>query len=378
MRTSPSGDDGKVLDLTNNLWSIQYLRGIASVLVVYFHTKIYLADYSFDLPRQFGYFGVDIFFCISGFIMMYITSVRHEKPTDFLLKRAGRIYPLYWIATMVSVAIFLVMPSAFLQEVIDLRHLLLSLLLVPHEDPSGAGAAPILRIGWTLIFEAYFYLIFAVTLLLARPRARLLFLAAFLAAAVGYGVLASPQQATLRYATSGFILEFLFGAAIGYWALGKGPETLPRLAAVALVCLAVVVVMAFGVGRGDGLARAFWFGLPAACLVTGFVAIERQGLLPRSPLWERLGDASYSIYLFHPFVLTATRLVAQELSVAQNSSWIGTLLVLVATAAAVVAGLGVHRVIDRPLQDRVRRLLRRGGGRVPVPMASGTVGKKLS
>src|SRR5215216_4434281 len=96
--------------------SVQYLRGIAAVAVVYFHTKIYMSEFAWPIGRQFGYGGVDLFFAISGFIMMVTTSVKPETPWAFYLKRIIRVVPLYWAATLMAAALFLLIPSAFVKQ----------------------------------------------------------------------------------------------------------------------------------------------------------------------------------------------------------------------------------------------------------------------
>ena len=94
---------------------VQALRGVAAFLVMLAHLYDSELKYSPDqlLGRWtiYGNAGVDLFFLISGFIMVYVTSNRDRgvKPAfEFLFSRACRIYPLYWIVTLAVFAVALI------------------------------------------------------------------------------------------------------------------------------------------------------------------------------------------------------------------------------------------------------------------------------
>ena len=126
--------------------SIQALRGLAALFVVFQHIRF----------LNFGAFGVDIFFCISGFMIMFTT----EKSTKyFLRKRLIRILPLYYLMTLVTYLSLLLFPSMFQQTRHNLSHLVKSLLFVPF-DIGGGIIQPLVRIGWTINCEMLFYLLF--------------------------------------------------------------------------------------------------------------------------------------------------------------------------------------------------------------------------
>ena len=145
------------------LVSIQALRALAALAVTTYHA-LQWADGGFDVGRA----GVDVFFVISGFIMWHVTAGRDMAPADFLWRRLTRVAPLYWLSTLGVLAVALVWP-AFLPEVRPgWAHLALSLAFIPHLDPKGLPF-PTLPPGWTLNYEAVFYLIFAAAL--AGPRA---------------------------------------------------------------------------------------------------------------------------------------------------------------------------------------------------------------
>jgi len=139
---------GQLPDSGRTLYSIQYLRALAACSVIFPHTSW--------TGQVGGQQGVDVFFVISGFIMMFV-STRESEPIEFIRSRAIRIIPLYWLATLATALI----------STPGWRHSLLSALFVPHIDPNG-GMYPVVLQGWTLVYEVFFYLIFAVCLCFSR------------------------------------------------------------------------------------------------------------------------------------------------------------------------------------------------------------------
>jgi peptidoglycan/LPS O-acetylase OafA/YrhL len=79
------------------IWALQYLRGFAALIVVFFHSGVYqaLLRKSDINTLNIGAIGVDIFFVLSGFIIMYVTEHK-ETPLRFITKRALRILPTLW------------------------------------------------------------------------------------------------------------------------------------------------------------------------------------------------------------------------------------------------------------------------------------------
>src|SRR5580698_2415072 len=149
--------------------SIQVLRGLAAVLVMLYHYAHYL---SVTIPGRDignvlfagGYAGVDVFFYISGFIIVYSTEQReHANPVDFSIRRFVRVVPLAQIATLVYFAILFSRPSSLL--------LWQSLFFIPRGfiDPPKFGF-PVVPQEWTLAYELLFYGLFAVALTFAHRR----------------------------------------------------------------------------------------------------------------------------------------------------------------------------------------------------------------
>src|SRR4051812_41188007 len=169
----PSGH-GKLL-------SIQYLRAVATLTVVAAHATASLFD--------FGEAAVSLFFVISGFVMVYV-SRRETTPAAFLWARFVRVVPLYWAITL----------FVGLTYGSEATHLLLSLALWPHPGPAGQGW-PVVGQGWTLVFEVFFYVVFAATLL-GSARIRPWLVASIFVALYLAGLIFRPSDFVLSTYTS--------------------------------------------------------------------------------------------------------------------------------------------------------------------------------
>lgn len=217
--------------------AIQLLRAFAATAVVFTHatTRIgYLfpegkaSSHLFDgISGQVrvGDAGVDLFFVISGFVMLYVHRNDFGQPgavTGFFKKRITRIVPLYWLLTTVAVSVTVLSPGLFTTHyaAADPAWVAGSYLFLPIPAP-GRELSPVIGVGWTLNYEMFFYLVFGVLLTLPRPAA-LPFLLASFTVLVGLGVALAPAAPWAKFATSWLLLEFLLGIGIAYWKLSGG------------------------------------------------------------------------------------------------------------------------------------------------------------
>jgi len=214
-------------------------------------------------------------------------------------------------------------------------HIALSLAFVQHIDPRGLPF-PVLPPGWSLDYEAVFYALF--TLVLFAPTAiRFRLLLAALGAVIVFGVLDPPA-----YYLGANMMLLQFGA--GAWLARRrqlGRRIPPAIGAPLMVIGALLLSAQGLTGLRSDLWRPLLWGVPAAMIVAGGVALEPLNALKPPRLLLRLGDASYAIYLCH---FIAVALAARLLGVAP--AW---LFVPVAIALSLGAGLAFHRWIERPL-----------------------------
>lgn len=340
-----------------NLKSIQALRGLAAMAVAAAH--LYAVEGKFDAApllgawAQAGFAGVDLFFVISGFVMVWVTGAIEGRPREvprFLLARAIRIYPLWWLVLTAVVAVWIVRPAWVYASSAGAPDLLRSYLLLP------APSLPLHAVGWTLVHELWFYLVFAA--LLALPKGRAPIGLGFWAAVVFVAAaLPAPADPVLRLIRHPLSLEFMFGCAVGLCAR-RGIFPAPR----ALVGLGLAVIVAGGASIVANPIAAFegeWervlkFGLPAAILIWGVVGMERAGVV--APRWsQHLGDWSYALYLIHVPVFAAAARASAGLS--RGGAIDNLVFLVVAIAGAVGAAAVLHLGFDRPLQKAARRAL---------------------
>jgi exopolysaccharide production protein ExoZ len=326
-RLAPSGGE---------LRAIQYLRAVAALAVLAFHAAA-VAGWGFGA----GAAGVDVFFVISGFIMTLVGARPGVSPWGFLRRRAARIAPLYWLVTLTVAVLAVASPALFPRMEVSASHLVQSLFFIPHTAPDGS-VAPLIVPGWTLNFEAFFYLLFALTLL-APYRFRVWLLSAVLGGLVAIGPLGDRQAPIWATFTSPLLLEFLAGAWLGQaWRTGRLPS---RRQGVAMMVLAVALFALVAALRLDAEpARVVLWGAPALLLVAGAVSMERDGGLGDYAWLRWLGDGSYSIYLVHGLAISA---VARLLAMVGVDH--GLVLFLLAIVTALVVGLACYGLVERRL-----------------------------
>lgn len=334
--------------------SIQYLRAVAALAVVHLHAYVELQK-SGDLSATSwfqGDLGVDLFFVISGFIIWMTTDNDRSRPMAFWWRRIVRVVPLYWLCTLALVVLLAVMPTLFNQSHLEFWHVVRSLLFIPHEDPFEPGMIfPILQVGWTLNYEMFFYACFGVALLLPA-RLRAIAVCAWLGALVTAGAIFKPENALLATYTNPLLLEFMAGMLIGY-ACKRLPSP-PPIAGYGLVILALAsyAVLNFGLDITPMDWRVLCWGLPAALLVAGLVIIERQTPVRHLTVPHLLGDASFAIYLSHPFTLGVLGWAWGRLEL--GSVFTADVFVVIAMLICALGGVLLHLLAERPLTALMR------------------------
>lgn len=261
------------------LRSIQVLRAVAACAVVVLHAYLRSGETQ-PGPIRLGAAGVDLFFVISGFIMANVSVGR--TPRQFLADRVWRIYPIWWIATI---------PWLFALPYAP-QNLLASITLWPVYGLTYYYPVPML--GWTLGFEMLFYISMALAMATRAALPLTLFGAAFvLGLTTGVDLFA--------FVGNPLILEFLAGVWIAR--LPRDERFALPLLAVGLVAFAVAPEGFFTLDvAADPQAAAFralFWGVPAAIVVYACLCLERRFASARWNGPVLLGDASYSIYLFH-------------------------------------------------------------------------------
>jgi exopolysaccharide production protein ExoZ len=335
---------------------IQILRFVAAMLVVVMHLtqaiSIHMTGAGPDKYWDAGSSGVDIFFVISGFVMATSTGpspsamlARIQSAWIFLKRRFLRIVPLYWFYTLAKAALLLVLPGLAARSSIDPGHLTASLLFIPAMSPWGF-VEPTLPVGWTLNFEMLFYGVFALAIALGLPRLRFCLLALMLVFFAGRYF---HQVVPMAFYAQTIVFEFLLGMGIAiYFSRFK---TLPIIAG--WLAIGTGLILMFGIDWSDSADRLVTWGGAAALLVLGALWLEPWTAKTRvlSPL-SFLGDASYSIYLSHTFVVPAGVLALHKMGF--QSMFVVAPTVLL---AVVFSGCASYVWIERPMTRRLKRML---------------------
>jgi len=319
--------------------SIQYLRAAAALAVVTYHALQWLPEGGFDVGRA----GVDVFFVISGFIMWTITARSGIGARAFLWRRFTRVAPAYWAITLVVAAACAAWPPFLPQVHPTVSHIALSLAFIQHRDPVGLPF-PLLPPGWTLNYEALFYLVFAACLFLPETR-RLWAVCLALAAMALAGTFVF--QGVYELGANPMLLQFAAGVLI---ARAAQADALPGVAGGwAMIALGVGALAAMqAAGFLNELWRPLLWGVPALLIVMGAVAIEMRGPVFASASLKALGDASYAIYLAH---VPASAVVAHVLGHDR-----ALVLAPACVVASVAAGLAWRAFVEKPLIQGLRSL----------------------
>lgn len=339
---------------------IQYLRGIAALMVVYHHIAFQLIkrDSNFNLPiSSIGAAGVDIFFIISGFVMWISTRTAKLTPAQFMQHRIIRIVPLYWAITLLLAMISLFAPQLLGVTSFKPWHILASLFFVPVEHPRLSGEIlPFLIQGWTLNYEMFFYIIFAIAMIFSRIMMFISIMIAFIAL-ITSGIILDPSSIITKFYTSPILFEFLFGVALAQLYL-RG-LVLPRSGAWFLIGAGVVALIIAGIAdvgfgpSGVSPERVIYWGLPSLCITAGVVFLARQEQREGGVFWK-LGEISYSLYLTHTVVLPAMSILWCQ----SNFSFHGFSGIVFSVTTGVITvfcGLLSYQLFERPVMLFLKR-----------------------
>ncbi len=286
--------------------NIQALRAFAAVAVVVFHT-----GFAFPYMRPFGSFGVDVFFVISGYIMARILDPESSSSSDFFFRRRViRIVPPYWFFTILLYLVALRIPQLMGSTRASGVDLLKSLFFIPFTKGSGL-IQPLLFIGWSLNYEMFFYLALAIGLLLTRKRAA--WLATWLGGAIVLVTMLAclpfaAKSITARFYSRDVVFEFLLGILSYYLCRAIPGTTARKLRLPALgVCLAsgLLLIATQGIFPRDifpfNSSRVLLLGTLAFLLVTTASLLSQAGWDTKIKSLVLIGDASYILYLIHPY-----------------------------------------------------------------------------
>ncbi|MYM65272.1 acyltransferase family protein [Pseudoduganella sp. FT55W] len=325
------------------LRTLQAGRALAAISVVAFHLSIYMLLPRYGGVSPFidytsrGHLGVDFFFVLSGFIILFAHERDIGKPEKwghFAYRRFSRLFPVYWLYT--GAFVFLVM-MGFGQDSNVPKSLAdwLTTITLVRVNASSPPLAP----AWTLFHELQFYAVFS--LLLLNKRLGMIAMAVLAVVAIAlYHFPGEHERTALNVYTSAYSLYFLLGMA-AYWRYkqrGKG-------------------VVDFAVGLAL-LAVGFWVALPYslsgiviaagfAALIAGLTQMEAHYKFAVPKVLGFLGDASYSIYLTHLATMGLFLKIALKTPLYTLAGPAVTFIAVL--VASLAAGGAAYYFVERPL-----------------------------
>jgi peptidoglycan/LPS O-acetylase OafA/YrhL len=354
------------------LINVQFLRFVAALLVLAYHTSSHMHDAGVELGPVFalseatGFAGVDIFFVISGFIMAYTTktSAGPGQGWLFIRRRIARIYSGYWPFYLLALLVFAWINPAYLET----SSLIRSAILWPAN-------VLLIAVSWTLIFEMFFYVLFTF-LVMATARRRQFVLGVLLLVTVSWSLIShfglhAYNQGQLEkmslaqyYMLSPYLAEFLAGALLASQ-VGKNQGKrawLYLLSGVLLFSLGGWVNNALFYGRIEQgyfiFYRVLAFGIPSLLLLKGMIELEHSGFRAPARFSILAGGASYAIYLSHTLLLTVTQYLGFNVFAGQFGNTTATLMFWLLILVVLLLSMAHYSWIERPLHGWIKRALR--------------------
>lgn len=358
--------------MRNKIESIQILRGLAALSVVLFHYRFYLVPdgANTDIPDRlfsWGNIGVDLFFVISGFIMVYVTKTKTagtRSSIDFIINRLTRVIPAYYILLLFAFLTGGAMSTFHYPD--KTADLISALTFYPylHEPaPLYIDANGMYNIRWTLNYELYFYFAFSICLLFKN---RLVALAAWFLAPVGAAYFLMPEitfsssgypfeSVGAKFLTNPIILEFGIGVLTGYAYLALHKIIKSKYCILSFICL---VVIAIGIIKhklgGYNLLSALSFSFLVLCFT-----LESEYIVKFTPrFFVTLGDISFSWYLLH---IPLASFIAGKVEKANPNAMHSTLGFTALLIASILVAFLSHKFIEGKLTNKIRSSINKHG-----------------
>lgn len=355
--------------------SIHYLRGVAALLVVCFHSRQYLNGVLGvkDLGNFLflnGQAGVDLFFIISGFIIAYATHDKNRsKSGGFLIRRFFRIYPVFIASLLLCYAVV-----NYIRP-IELTSLIRSALLI-HSNYTLHGpffGYNVLYTAWTLTYELYFYAVFVIAMMINHNHRVLIASALLLLPGVmiqkayngsislsGSVALDGCQIPFLNFIASPMMIEFIYGMLIYKFATKIKTSTYAGV--MLFSSLSFVFICYFSNYRlGSGPVN---YGLWAIVLITGLIIYEQTHRIGNSVILNTLGNISYSLYLTHVIVIYVMIYYPNYVPIYESTSGISRFAYMV--CASVAVSWFTYEYIEKPFIIIGKRIIRAGRSTLPA------------
>ncbi len=357
-------------------------RCIACLLVVLYHAtgtasmNKYFGHHPLSDAMTVSYIRMPFFFAMSGFLLSWFYLTRKEDAAagsarSFLVKRAVRIYPLYWIAfALVAASHFALKNTDAVPEGWDLVQ---SVMLLPQQTDEVAGAvgavggaqAMMIYPVWVLLYELAAFVILA--LAIWQPRLRQFYLFAF---PVFFLLWHDSDIFWLQFLGSKWLLIIWFGAVAAQIGRGLQLRYVHAALPLALLWLAGCALAQYAFARqGDSDMEGIvvWYGVGFAVLMVAMSRFRSQVVggdsggvgwaVGKIALW------SYAIFLLHAPVISLVCKVLKSVGMNGHSGW--AVAVSVSIFGSIAIGGVAYHLLEAPIHRALTRGLKARGTLVP-------------
>ncbi len=348
--------------MNKELRLVQVLRALAASMVVLDH--FYLAYCNANLPTflgrtglgRLGESGVDLFFVISGFIMFYTqcppTGTQKGSiatALNFFKKRFIRIMPLYWFWTTILIILW-ALSLAFKDKHFGIPYLICSYFLIPAHPYAGFESfRPFLEQGWSLAYEMYFYILFAIVLCFQRGLSNIIYIGLLFLANFFISTFFDSHGAYSYLAAYPMNIEFSFGALVAFLVM-RGNFKLNKTLLWVLFSAGWLLL---GCSLLYTANRVICYGIPATIIVFSAVMLdfETTETKKKNTFLLYLGSASYSIYLTHANFSAAFGMNAKA---GRLNNFNGDLIIIAGAIATILLCSLTYLIVEKPLMNLIK------------------------
>jgi peptidoglycan/LPS O-acetylase OafA/YrhL len=339
---------------------LQVFRGLAAVLVILAHCDLifnqnFKKDF-FGKIFNFGGSGVDFFFVLSGFIILYIHQSdigNRSKLKSFFIKRITRIYPIYWVILTLKLSASLFFAYDIDTSQRNILEILKAYLLFPQSREILSTS--FLGVSWTLSYEVLFYIIFGLLIAL-KPKLSFPIISIWLLLTFTHfiGIFDFPKDSLmLNFIFEEHNLEFFLGCVAAFIvSKHKIPQEMALISLGAFLYTLGAINYYYKVIE---ISPVISFGIPSMLLVIGSTSLEMRKHVHVNDFLIYIGNASYSIYLMHGFAINnLTKIIGKVApDITQNILILNIVGVIVAFIS-LLFGCAVYSYIEKPLLSTLK------------------------
>lgn len=356
------------------LKGLQYLRGIAAIMVVLLHARIsvnhYLvaiSDRQFLFPEShwaaFGRFGVDIFFVISGFVIsITLFKLNLDSMPDirkFIQKRIIRIAPLFWICLLLYI---LTMHLTSPKSNFDILNIFTGAVFQFYADSRG-NPSTYYGISWTLNYEMLFYMSTGMLVVIFRKMWALSVSLLFCFTSYLFYVYGKDMNIVQKFIFNPITLEFILGVIVAHFYKNKVKIN-------ALIGIPVIIACFYYIYTIPERGLTDWYigrtinaAIPAAMIVMCIINLEFKNKTIDTILMK-LGDSSYSMYLIHGIVFLWVNYICSSIGLRFNSGFSVYLYFYFIICASIFASVVLNSYLEKPILKYLNGLVDGRGKKV--------------